>query len=124
MDNKKCKKCSKILDGKKTSYCSYKCSRRHLKTLWQKRRREVVNKAKSLWRKKTKRKSDKESLNKKRARAKVHRALKTGLLKKLPCLRCKNINVQAHHPDYSKPLDIVWLCPHHHNKEHNKLSTV
>lgn len=25
---------------------------------------------------------------------------------------------QAHHTDYSRPLDVVWLCPHHHITGH------
>jgi len=25
---------------------------------------------------------------------------------------------QAHHPDYSRPLDVVWLCPPHHKQAH------
>lgn len=25
---------------------------------------------------------------------------------------------QAHHPDYSRPLDVVWLCPLHHKQAH------
>lgn len=25
---------------------------------------------------------------------------------------------QAHHPDYSRPLDVVWLCPAHHRQTH------
>lgn len=25
---------------------------------------------------------------------------------------------QAHHPDYSRPLDVVWLCPAHHKAAH------
>jgi len=25
---------------------------------------------------------------------------------------------QAHHPDYSRPLDVVWLCPLHHKQTH------
>jgi hypothetical protein len=25
---------------------------------------------------------------------------------------------QAHHPDYSKPLDVVWLCDDHHKQAH------
>lgn len=24
----------------------------------------------------------------------------------------------AHHPDYSRPLDVVWLCQSHHKKAH------
>ncbi len=28
---------------------------------------------------------------------------------------------QRHHSDYSKPLDIVWLCREHHTEEHNKI---
>lgn len=26
--------------------------------------------------------------------------------------------VQAHHPDYSRPLDVIWLCPWCHAKAH------
>ncbi|QMV32651.1 hypothetical protein F1_00023 [Ralstonia phage Heva] len=25
---------------------------------------------------------------------------------------------EAHHPDYSRPLDVVWLCDHHHKETH------
>jgi|SRR5690625_219126 len=25
---------------------------------------------------------------------------------------------EAHHPDYSNPLDVVWLCPSHHKQAH------
>jgi|ERR1035437_796284 hypothetical protein len=27
---------------------------------------------------------------------------------------CGVQKVQSHHPDYSKPLEIVWLCKNHH----------
>ena len=29
--------------------------------------------------------------------------------------------VQAHHPDYSKPLEVEWLCVTHHHEEHVRL---
>jgi hypothetical protein len=25
---------------------------------------------------------------------------------------------EAHHPDYDRPLDVVWLCPAHHKQAH------
>jgi len=54
------------------------------------------------------------------ARHKVYNALKTGKLKRMPCVVCKKLKVYAHHPDYSKPLDIVWLCSYHHHELHHK----
>ena len=27
-----------------------------------------------------------------------------------PCAHCNDPNTERHHPDYSKPLEIVWLC--------------
>lgn len=40
----------------------------------------------------------------------VHRALKAGKLTRGPCLHCGDPRVQAHHRDYSRPLDVVWVC--------------
>lgn len=33
-----------------------------------------------------------------------------GALIPTPCERCNAEKVEKHHPDYSKPLEIVWLC--------------
>lgn len=38
-----------------------------------------------------------------------------------PCEICGNKKfVARHHPDHSKPLDIVFLCPVHHKQAHLK----
>ncbi len=44
------------------------------------------------------------------ARAKVGRELKAGRIQKLPCQTCGDPKSQAHHEDYSKPLNVEWLC--------------
>lgn len=53
------------------------------------------------------------------AHGKVAWALKTGKLTKQPCEVCGAIDSEAHHDDYSKPLDVRWLCSPHHNQHHN-----
>lgn len=52
------------------------------------------------------------------ARQLVAFALRSGRMKRKPCVRCGSLNVQAHHPDYSKPLEVVWLCQKHHTEQH------
>ena len=43
-----------------------------------------------------------------------------GTLIRLPCEVCgTNKDVQAHHDDYSQPLDIRWLCRKHHREHHD-----
>lgn len=31
---------------------------------------------------------------------------------------CDCTEVEAHHPNYDTPLDVVWLCPPHHKQAH------
>lgn len=50
----------------------------------------------------------------------VHVALKSGALVRCPCETCGEPNAQAHHPDYDKPLDVMWLCLTHHAEWHTK----
>lgn len=35
-----------------------------------------------------------------------------------PCEICASIEVEAHHKDYNKPLEITWLCKKHHIEAH------
>lgn len=52
------------------------------------------------------------------ARSQVLYALRTGKIKKEPCVTCGDINSQGHHEDYTKPLQVIWLCPKHHTAVH------
>lgn len=56
--------------------------------------------------------------HKRRARGFVNNWLRRGKLARLPCARCGNPKSQAHHPDYTRPLLILWLCSSCHAKEH------
>jgi hypothetical protein len=58
----------------------------------------------------------------KRAHNKVFRALATGKLERpAVCDACaKPCRVNAHHGDYSKPLEVVWLCDRCHMKAHER----
>lgn len=42
-------------------------------------------------------------------------AVRRGLLTRGSCVICGTFSeIQGHHNDYSKPLDVVWLCSEHH----------
>lgn len=58
------------------------------------------------------------------ARAQARYAVKTGkLVKPTVCSRCPETNrIEGHHPDYSKPLEVIWLCDPCHKHEHGKLT--
>ena len=52
----------------------------------------------------------------------VETAVKNGRLVKQPCEACGDTSlVHAHHDDYSKRLDVIWLCPLHHRQRHKIL---
>lgn len=53
-----------------------------------------------------------------RAHTEVGNAIRSGRLKKLPCEFCSREDVHAHHRDYSKPLEVIWLCPKCHQRLH------
>lgn len=48
----------------------------------------------------------------------VGNAVRDKRLIKEPCLFCGCDKVHAHHRDYSKPLDVIWLCPKCHHRLH------
>jgi hypothetical protein len=42
------------------------------------------------------------------------------VLEKKPCEVCGEERAEAHHDDYSKPLDVRWLCKKHHAEHHTE----
>lgn len=60
---------------------------------------------------------EREQSDKNFARAQVRYALKKGTLKRESCI-CGEVKVDAHHGDYKKPLDVIWLCRKHHAEVH------
>jgi hypothetical protein len=60
-----------------------------------------------------------------KARTAVGNAVRDGRLVKQPCSDCgSTLRVQAHHEDYSKPLEVVWVCSDCHARTHGKVPTV
>lgn len=54
------------------------------------------------------------------ARVFTQKAIALGILVPQPCEVCGVTKVHAHHTDYSKPLEVRWLCHEHHKAEHRK----
>ncbi len=48
-------------------------------------------------------------------------AIRNGTIQRKPCEVCGNTKVEAHHEDYSKPLDVTWLCKKCHTEHHKQI---
>jgi hypothetical protein len=59
-----------------------------------------------------------------KARQASNNATRDGKLIPMPCAVCGDPMVQGHHEDYSKPLEVTWLCFKHHCEAHGKSSSV
>lgn len=56
-----------------------------------------------------------------RARARAHANIyrRRGHLRAEPCEVCGSADVEMHHDDYGKPLEVRWLCAAHHREHTN-----
>lgn|SRR3990167_3905961 len=82
---------------------------------YQKKKRKRLNGYKAeeyrKWRKK--------NPEKQKAHVKLNYAIRTGKIIKSPCVECGDAyRIQGHHPDYSKPLEVIWVCSIHHKDLH------
>jgi hypothetical protein len=62
---------------------------------------------------------------KRKAHIAVANALRDGKLEKGPCQltwsgSCRG-RIEAHHEDYSKPLEVLWFCSKHHGELRQKM---
>lgn len=51
----------------------------------------------------------------------VNNAIRDGKIVRQSCRVCGDPKSHAHHADYSKPLEVDWLCARHHQREHNPI---
>ena len=55
-----------------------------------------------------------------KARETVRQAIRSGTIVRGECSVCGiDEKIEAHHPDYSSPLTVKWLCRKHHRELHN-----
>lgn len=50
--------------------------------------------------------------------------IRTGVLVRQPCEVCGEVEVHAHHEDYSRPADVRWLCSKCHSWWHHRVTDV
>lgn len=75
-------------------------------------RKEAVKRARA--------KMNEDHPEKVKARKAVSNALRDGRLTKEPCHLCGNPDSEAHHEDYTRPLDVHWVCQNcHQTAVHN-----
>lgn len=53
-----------------------------------------------------------------KARYTLHTELRAGRMQVQPCEQC-GARGEAHHENYSKPLEVRWLCKIHHESLHH-----
>jgi len=141
-----CLNCGRFITRGRTKYCSSSCTfKAYRKRHPEYREREKIRKRKSnIYVKKD---GDKRPLNgpfnpnwkggvskdnmryrsryvvknpkKIRVQGRARSLIRRGKIKRGPCVVCGAKNAHGHHMDYSKPLELTWLCQKHHNQYHS-----
>jgi len=125
---KKCSRCYKTKDeiyfqkdrSKKDGYGSACKECEHLRYLsridynrkYYKEHRDLFRTGWLLWYKKNK--------NQYNASWEVGYYKRKGILEPKPCVVCGKLPVEAHHDNYLKRLQVIWLCREHHGELHRK----
>lgn len=99
----------KVREYKRRDYEKHGERRRETMLDYERKNPEKVRERNNRWRDKTG-----DAMNK------VRQAIKVGKLIPAPCEWCGAEKVEAHHCDYNKPLDVMWLCKKCHVKWHKE----
>jgi hypothetical protein len=67
------------------------------------------------------RKNNERYPEKEAARTVMSLAISQGRLTRAPCEVCGSATTDGHHEDYSRPLDVHWLCRKHHAGRHREM---
>ena len=57
------------------------------------------------------------------SQSRLSTALSQGKIKREPCRVCGDPKSGGHHEDYTRPLDVIWLCAKHHAEAHTEHDT-
>lgn len=107
--NNRCRQCLKAYHA--ANYKKKKVQILGRNAKWRSVNKKRMAELAKCWREKNKEKT--------RAYMIVDNERKAGRLVKLPCQVCGSLKAQAHHEDYSKPLELIWLCKTHHEERHH-----
>jgi hypothetical protein len=124
----KCKDCTKSdvrenREGKIEKYRDYDAmryyrdheKRKEVAGRWGKSNPELARKHKAAYRDRNPGKTE--------ARTALGNAVRDGKVCRLPCEKCGSTHrVHGHHEDYSRPLDVVWLCASCHGRRHGEIN--
>lgn len=110
----KCKQCTRL--DVQANYSANREEKRRLERERYQRRKESMRRAAES------RKHDRP--DKYMAQRMLVAAVASGFLRALPCEVCGDKKTDGHHEDYSKPLDVRWLCRTHHQRRHAELKAM
>jgi hypothetical protein len=98
-------------------YAAHPEKRREHNATYRAKHPDIVRACRAAWW--TRHGSEPEVREKMLVREATNNAIQRGILIRLPCEKCGQ-PAEAHHDDYSRPMDVRWLCRTHHAELHRE----